>query len=95
MSSGARGSNRLRNLGNLIAGADDLAALAIGVVLNILVFALSALPDLDFAAASDDADTHSGEKIVGSVRVHVDAAVEHCCSIFANTTYNRIFSGSD
>lgn len=43
---------------------------------HVLVLELCALPDLDLAAAAQDADAHGGEDVVGGVGVEVDAAVE-------------------
>ena len=86
-----RCGDRLRNLGYLVAGADDFLALAILVELDVLVFPLCALPYLDFTAASNNTYSHGREKVVGSIGVHVDSAVEHGGGILANT---RIDHGS-
>ena len=79
-----RCGDRLRNLGYLVASADDFLALAILVELDILVFPLCALPNLDFTTASDNTYSHGREKVVGSIGVHVDSAVEHGGGILAN-----------
>ena len=56
---------------------------------NILVLPLSALPDLNLTSSANDADPHGGEQVVGTVRVEVDAAVEHGSGILANTTFDQ------
>ena len=53
-----RCSDRLRDLGYLVAGADDFLTLAILVELDVLVFPLCALPNLDFTTASDNTYSH-------------------------------------
>ena len=85
MNSGSASSgDRFRNLGNLAASADDLLTLSILGVLNVFVLALSTLPDLDFATAANNPDTHGAEQIVGGIAMHVDAAIKHGCGIFAD-----------
>lgn len=42
------------------------------------------LPDLDFAAAPEDADPVLGQQVARRVRVVVDAAVEHGRGVFAD-----------
>ena len=81
--------NGLGDLGDLVASADDLLALTILVELDIFVLSLSALPDLDFASAADNAYSHCGEKVMSSVRVHVDTSVEHLSSVFADAGGNH------
>lgn len=85
-------SNRLGNLSDLIACANDLLSLAIFVELHVLVFPLCAFPDLDFASAADDTDSHRREQVVSGIGVHVDASVEHCCGIFAKTAVDHGFA---
>lgn len=80
----ASSGDRLRNLGDLAAGADDLLTLSIFGVLNVFVLALSTLPDLDFAAAANDTDAHGAEQIVGGIAMHVDTTVEHGRGVFAD-----------
>ena len=79
---GAR--NGLRHLGDLVAGADDALAGRVGDVGDVLVLLLDALPDLDLAAAAEDADAHGGQEVVSGVGVVVDAAVEDGGGVFAN-----------
>ena len=85
MTSRSAGSgDRLRDLGDLAAGADDLLTLSIFGILDVFVLALSTLPDLDFTATTNDADAHSAEQVVGGVAMHVDTTVEHGRGIFTN-----------
>jgi hypothetical protein len=79
----------LRNLGNLITGPDDWVAVVVPDKANILVLPLSALPDLNFASASNDTDSHGGEQIVGTVGVEVDTTVEHGGSILADAALDE------
>lgn len=76
--------DRLGDLRDLVAGPDDALALVVFDELNVLVFPLSALPDLDLTAATDDAYSHGGEQVVSGVGVHVYAAVEHGGGILAD-----------
>ena len=85
-------SDGLRDLGDLVAGADDLLALAVLVELDVLVLALGALPDLDLTAAADDTDAHGGEQVVRGVGVHVDAAVEHGGGVLADAAVDHGFA---
>lgn len=82
--SGSGGGDGFRNLGDLVAGADDLLALAVFGELHVFILPLGALPDLDFAAAANDADAHGAEEVVGGVGVHVDTAVEHGGGVLAD-----------
>jgi hypothetical protein len=79
----------LRNLGNLVTGPDDVVAVVILDDVDILVLPLSALPDLNLASTADDTDSHSGQQVVGTVRVEVDTTVEHGGSILANTALDE------
>ena len=88
----AGGGNGLCDLGDLVAGADDLLALTVFVELHVLVLPLRPLPDLDLAAAPDDADPHCGEEVVGGVGVHVDASVEHGGGVLADAAADHGFS---
>lgn len=81
--------NGLCHLGDLVAGPDDRVALVILGHVDFLVLLLGALPDLDFASTTDDTNSHSREKIVCSVGVEVDTAVEHSSSVLANATLNQ------
>ena len=69
-------SNRLADLGDLVAGADNSPTLTILDILNVLVLSLCALPDLDFAATTNDTNSHCGKKVVSSVRMHINTTVE-------------------
>ena len=84
-------SDGLCDLGDLVAGADDLLTLTVFVELHVLVLPLCSLPDLDFAAAADDADAHCGEEVVRGVGVHVDASVEHGGGVFADAAADHGF----
>ena len=46
---------------------------------------MGALPDLDLHAATNDANTHGGEQVVGSVGVVVNTTVEHGGCVLAKT----------
>ena len=91
-SSSSSADDGLLDLGRLVAGADDLLALAVADVLDVLVLALGALPDLDLAAAADDADAHGREQVVRRVGVHVDAAVEHGRRVLADAAADHGFA---
>jgi len=80
---GAGARRRLDDLGHLRASTHD--AVASGILNEVLVLAVGALPDLDLHAATDDTDAHGGEKVVGGVGVVVDTAVEHGGCILAKT----------
>jgi hypothetical protein len=80
---GTSAGGRLDDLGHLRASTHD--AVACGVLNEVLVLAVGALPDLDLHAAADDTNAHSGEKVVGGVGVVVDTAVEHGGGVLANT----------
>lgn len=56
-----RGSGWFYNLGDLVAGSDDLLSLSILGELNIFVLPLSTLPDLYLASATDHTHTHSAQ----------------------------------
>lgn len=79
----------LRNLGDLVAGPDDWVALVVPNETNILVLALSALPDLNLASTADDTHAHGGEQVVGTVGMEVDTAVEHGGGVLANTALDE------
>jgi hypothetical protein len=74
----------LQYLGRLSAGAQYSLTILITYDLA-LVLLLRSLPDLNFAAASDDADPHGGEEVVGRVGVHVHTAVEHGGGVLADS----------
>lgn len=65
-------------------GTNDALASRVVDVGNVLVLKLSALPDLNLAASAEDANTHGGEQVVGSVGVEVDTAVEDGRGVLAN-----------
>ena len=88
-SRGSGGGDGLCNLGNLIAGTDDLLALTVLVELHVFVLPLCTLPDLDFAATADDTDSHCGKEIVGGVGVHVDSTVEHGGGVLADSAVDH------
>lgn len=58
-------------------------------MVDVLVLALGALPDLDFAAAADDANSHGGEQVVCSIGVVVYTSVEHGSGVLTNTGLDR------
>ena len=68
----------------LAPGADDLLAGGVADEGDVLVLALSALPDLDLAATAQDAYALGGEEIVRGVGVVVDTAVEHRGGVLAD-----------
>ena len=68
----------------LAPGADDLLAGGVADEGDVLVLALSALPDLDLAAAAQDTYAHGGEEIVCGVGVVIDTAVEHRGGVLAD-----------
>jgi hypothetical protein len=71
----------------LVAGTDDrVTELVLG---SEAVLLLGALPDLNFTATTDDTDAHSGEKVVGSVRVEVDTTIKHGSGILADTALDK------
>lgn len=84
--------NGLCNLGDLIAGTDDLLSLSILVELDILVLPLGTLPDLHFHTALDDTDSHSGEQVVGGVGVHVYTSIELGSGVFADLGLDHGFA---
>lgn len=88
----ARAHHGLLDLGDLIARANDEVSSVVLDVVDVLVFPLSALPDLDFAAATNDTDSHGGEQVVGSVGMGVDAAVEDGRGVLAETALDHGFS---
>lgn len=69
---------------DLVASTDNLLALLILDVVDVLILPLSTLPDLDLAATSDDANTHSAEQVVCGIAVHVHAAIEHGGCVLAD-----------
>jgi hypothetical protein len=83
-SSGVGRGHGLNDLGDLGARADNALASRVVHVGDVLVLELGALPDLDLAAAAEDADAHGGEQVVGGVGVQVDAAVEDGGGVLAD-----------
>lgn len=77
--------NGLNDLGDLVAGTNDALAGRVVDIGDVLVLELGAFPDLDLAAAAEDADAHSREQVVGSVGVQVDTAVEDGGGVLANS----------
>ncbi|KAI6759232.1 hypothetical protein HG530_009912 [Fusarium avenaceum] len=77
-------SSGLDNLGGLRTSTDDALTGRIVHVGNILVLELSTLPDLNLASATENANAHGREKVVGSVRVEVNTTVEDGSGILAN-----------
>jgi hypothetical protein len=76
--------NGLANAGDLVAGTDDALARRVANGSDVLVLGLSTLPDLNLATTAENTDSHSGEKVVGSVGVVVNTAVEDSSSVLAN-----------
>lgn len=76
--------NGLRDLGGLVASADNFLTRGVGDGLDVLVLGLGALPDLNLAAATKNANSHGGEKVVGAVGVVVDTTVEDSSGVLAN-----------
>jgi len=77
--------NGLGDSGDLCASPNDLNALRVVDVFNILIFPLCLLPDFDLTATPDDTDSHGRQEVVSSVGVVVDTAVEHGCSVLADS----------
>ena len=69
---------------DLRASTDDSLALIILNVLDVLVLALSSLPDLDLASTADNTYSHGAEQVVGCVAVKVYSAIEHRSCVLAN-----------
>ena len=88
-SRGSSGGDGLRDLGDLVAGADDFLPLTVLVELHVFILPLCSLPNLDLAATADDADSHRREEIVGGVGVHVDASVEHGGGVLADAAVDH------
>ena len=82
--SGIGAGGGLDDLGALVTSSVDSLTSRVVHVGDILVLELSTLPDLDFAAATEDTNAHSREKVVGGVRVVVDTAVEDGSGILTN-----------
>lgn len=80
------------DLGDLVAGTDDLLALLIFDIVDIFVLPLSTLPDFNLAATSNNTDTHGTEQVVRGVAVHVHASVEHGGSVLANARADHCLS---
>ena len=78
------GGDRRGDASRLKASPNDLLAGRVGNGGEVLVLGLGTLPDLNLAAAADDADTHGREKVVGGVGVVVDTTVEDGGSVLAN-----------
>jgi hypothetical protein len=77
-------SGGLDNLGGLRTSTDDALPGRIVHVGNVLVLELSTLPDLNLASATENANAHGREKVVGSVRVEVNTTVEDGSGILSN-----------
>ncbi len=56
---------------------------------DFLVLFLSPFPDLNFASTSDDAYSHSREKVVGCVGVEVNTTVEHGSGVLSDTALDQ------
>lgn len=74
----------LRDLGDLVAGADDAVARRVVDVGNILVLKLSSLPNFDLASTAEDTNTHGGQQVVSGVGVVVDTTVEDGGGVLAD-----------
>merc|ERR1712227_600766 len=83
---------RFEDLGRLEASADNALAVRVFGNVGILVLLLGFLPNLNLHSASDDTDAHSGEEIVGGVRVEVHTTVEHCSCVLSNATLDHCFT---
>jgi hypothetical protein len=77
-------AGRRSDASNLLAGADDALTSGVGDSNRVLVLGLGALPDLNLAAAAEDANTHGGEQVVGGVGVVVDTTVEDGRGVLAD-----------
>lgn len=58
---GTGAGDRLRNLGDLVARPDDWVTLVILNDIDLLVLLLSALPNLNLTASTDNTNSHGGE----------------------------------
>lgn len=67
-----------------MTSSDDASTSRVVHVSDILVLELSTLPDLDLAAATEDTNAHSREKVVGGVGVVVDTTVEDGSGVLAD-----------
>lgn len=83
-SSSVGAGNRRNDLGDLVAGTENALASGVLDVSHVLVLELSTLPDLNLAATTEDANSHSRKKVVSGVGVVVDTTVEDSGSILAN-----------
>lgn len=91
-SSRARRLRRLHDLRRLVARPNDLRPRAVVHVLHVLILPLRALPDLDLAAAADDAHPHRTQQIMRGVGVHVHAAVEHGRGVLSDAAADHGFA---
>ncbi|KAJ8608846.1 hypothetical protein MRB53_039432 [Persea americana] len=73
----------LGDLSDLLAGTDDPLP-AVGLVLDVLVLRVGALPDLDLTPAADERHAHRRQEVVRGVGVLVDAAVEGARGVLAH-----------
>lgn len=80
----AGGGHGLGDLRDLVTSPNNFVALVVLRVLNFLVLLLCPLPNLDLATATNDTNTHSREKVMGRVGVHIDPTVEHSGGVFTD-----------
>ena len=76
----------------MVASSDDLLASRVTDERDVLVFPLCPLPDLHFTATSENTNTHSGKKVVCSIGVIVDTAVEDGSSVLSDTRRDECLS---
>ena len=79
----------MRHTSNLVASPDDALAGRVTDVGHVLVLELGALPDLDLASSAEHTNAHRRKKVVGSVGVEVDTAVEDCGCVLADSGRNE------
>jgi len=76
---------RHRHAGELITSTDDTLAARVGDICHVLVFVLGTLPNLYLTTTAEDTNAHGGKKVVSSVGVEIDTAVENCGGILADS----------
>jgi len=83
--SSTRADNGLVDFGDLVACPDDRVASLILHVLDVLVFTLGTLPDLNLTAAANYPNPHGREEVVRAIGVHINTAIKHSGSILSES----------
>lgn len=89
LSGKSRHANRVIGPRGLLASTHDAVARRVRDEVDVLLFLRRLFPNLDLAAATNDADAHGREQVVGSVRVEVDATVEDGGTVFADSALDE------